>query len=75
MANQRRSRNSLAPAPPPQRDVHAKAHTARTILIISSSSYLRRTGGPYLLGPDFSAADILYVHCCSGAENLGWGKA
>ena len=52
---------------------HAKAHTARTIAIFSSD--LRRTGGPYLLGPDFSAADILFVHCCTWAENSGWGEA
>lgn len=27
---------------------------------------------PYLLGDDFTAADILYVHCLEWAETIGW---
>lgn len=27
---------------------------------------------PYLLGNDFTAADILYVHCLDWAESIGW---
>lgn len=27
---------------------------------------------PYLLGEDFSAADILYVHCLDWAKSIGW---
>uniref|UniRef100_A0A7S1URH3 Glutathione transferase n=1 Tax=Grammatophora oceanica TaxID=210454 RepID=A0A7S1URH3_9STRA len=27
---------------------------------------------PYLLGDDFSAADMLYVHCLDWAEGIGW---
>eukprot|EP00545_Synedropsis_sp_CCMP1620_P006078 CAMPEP_0119014926 /NCGR_PEP_ID=MMETSP1176-20130426/10461_1 /TAXON_ID=265551 /ORGANISM="Synedropsis recta cf, Strain CCMP1620" /LENGTH=254 /DNA_ID=CAMNT_0006968173 /DNA_START=161 /DNA_END=925 /DNA_ORIENTATION=+ len=29
---------------------------------------------PYLLGADFSAADILYAHCLEWAEEIGWAK-
>jgi glutathione S-transferase len=29
-------------------------------------------GGPYLMGSDFSAVDILYVHCLDWAKNIGW---
>ena len=28
--------------------------------------------GPYLLGNDFTAADILYVHCLDWAKSIGW---
>ena len=51
---------------------HAKTHTARTISILAGD--LRRQG-PYLLGPGFTAADILFVHCCNWAETIGWGEA
>jgi glutathione S-transferase len=27
---------------------------------------------PFLLGPDFSAADIVYVHCLTWAQAIGW---
>ena len=32
------------------------------------------SGGAYLLGAHFSAADILFVHCCDWAELIGWGE-
>lgn len=35
-------------------------------------SQLEKDGGPYLLGSDFSAVDILYVHCLDWAKNIGW---
>jgi glutathione S-transferase len=28
--------------------------------------------GPYLLGSEFTAADILYVHCLDWAKSIGW---
>ena len=28
--------------------------------------------GPYLLGTNFSAADILYIHCLDWAKSIGW---
>ena len=31
-----------------------------------------RTAEPYLLGPSFTAADILLVHCLNWAEAIGW---
>ena len=33
---------------------------------------LGRSGGEYLLGSQFSAADILLVHCCNWADSIGW---
>ena len=30
------------------------------------------SGGPYLLGAKFTAADILYVHCLDWASSIGW---
>jgi glutathione S-transferase len=30
------------------------------------------SGGPYLLGTNFTAADILYVHCLDWASSIGW---
>ena len=32
------------------------------------------SGGPYLLGTNFTAADILYVHCLDWASSIGWKK-
>jgi glutathione S-transferase len=32
------------------------------------------SGGPYLLGANFTAADILYVHCLDWASSIGWKK-
>jgi glutathione S-transferase len=29
---------------------------------------------PYLLGEDFTAADILYVHCLDWSKSIGWHK-
>ncbi len=30
--------------------------------------------GPYLLGSDFSAADIIYVHCLEWSKMIGWNE-
>lgn len=30
--------------------------------------------GPYLLGSDFTAADILYVHCLDWSKVIGWDE-
>ena len=35
---------------------------------------LAASGGDYLLGASFSAADILLVHCLGWAEVIGWGE-
>ena len=31
-----------------------------------------KDGGPYLLGEEFTAADILYVHCLDWSKLIGW---
>ena len=28
--------------------------------------------GPFLLGPNFSAVDIVYVHCLEWSKTIGW---
>ena len=33
---------------------------------------LKDGGGPYLLGEEFTAADILYVHCLDWSKLIGW---
>ena len=33
---------------------------------------LKLGGGPWLMGPDFSGADILLGHCCTWGAQLGW---
>lgn len=35
---------------------------------------LQKNCGPYLLGQQFTAADILYVHCLDWAQAIGWHK-
>ena len=32
------------------------------------------SGGDFLLGKHFSAADVLFVHCLGWAEKIGWGE-
>ena len=32
------------------------------------------SGGDFLLGKHFSAADVLFVHCLGWAEAIGWGE-
>jgi glutathione S-transferase len=31
-----------------------------------------KDGGPYLLGKDFTGADIIYVHCLDWSKSIGW---
>jgi glutathione S-transferase len=33
---------------------------------------LKNGGGPYLLGTDFTAVDIFYVHCLDWSTSIGW---
>ena len=49
----------------------AEKHAAKTMEVMAVE--LVRGQGPYLLGSDFSAADILLVHCMNWAESIGWG--
>eukprot|EP00977_Amphora_coffeiformis_P013316 scaffold3430_cov162-Amphora_coffeaeformis.AAC.6 len=39
------------------------------------SMELERSGGPFLMGSQFTAADILYVHCLDWAKKNGWQDA
>jgi glutathione S-transferase len=57
----------------PEAVSHAKSHSLRTVGVLATQ--LRQSGGPFLLGADFSAADILLVHCIDWAEAIGWGEA
>ena len=36
------------------------------------STELETSGGPFLMGSQFTAADILYVHCLDWANKNGW---
>jgi len=36
------------------------------------SKELETSGGPFLMGSQFTAADILYIHCLDWAEKNGW---
>lgn len=39
----------------------------------NSSTAVAESGRPsYLLGPDFTAADIVYVHCLDWSKSIGW---
>ena len=49
----------------------ARKHAVKVVDVLVDE--LTRAGGDYLLGADFSAADILFVHCCNWAESIGWG--
>jgi glutathione S-transferase len=55
----------------PEAVAHAKATSLRTVGVLAKQ--LRRGGGPFLLGADFTAADVLFVHSLNWAENIGWG--
>jgi glutathione S-transferase len=33
-----------------------------------------KDGGPYLLGKDFTGADIIYVHCLDWSKSIGWNE-
>ena len=46
--------------------IHAKEHFTRI------NQYLASLCSPYLLGQNFSAVDILYVHCLDWSKSIGW---
>jgi len=49
---------------------HAHTHVEKVIKVLVGE--LRASRGSYLLGTDFTAADILFVHCLNWAESIGW---
>ena len=51
---------------------HARLQSARVFRVMARQL---AAPGPYLLGAHFSAADILFVHCCNWAEAIGGGWA
>jgi glutathione S-transferase len=54
---------------PNQRAVfHAKEHFKRI------NTYLAYLCNPYLLGEQFTAADILYIHCLQWSQSIGWSQ-
>ena len=67
-----RRRGGMAPSSTQtQTTAAAKVHAERTIATLAAEIHAR---GPYLLGAEFSAADILFTHCLSWAANIGWGE-
>jgi glutathione S-transferase len=52
--------------PNEQAVLHAKVHFERI------NEYLASMCRPYLLGKNFSAVDILYVHCLDWSKKIGW---
>ena len=59
-------------APNPEATEVARKHADKVVDVLADE--LGRSGGEYLLGSQFSAADILLVHCCNWAESIGWGE-
>jgi glutathione S-transferase len=54
----------------PDAVTHARKYfhkTNRTLI-----EQLKNGRGPYLLGTDFTAADIFYVHCLDWSTSIGW---
>jgi glutathione S-transferase len=49
-----------------------RRHAAKVVDVVAAE--LAASGGDYLLGAHFSAVDILLVHCCDWAEDIGWGE-
>ena len=54
----------------PDAVAHAKSHSAKVVKVLADT--IAASGGPYLLGPGFSAADIMCVHCLNWADAIGW---
>jgi glutathione S-transferase len=52
------------------REAKRQFDTVQAVLV--SQLMEKDHGGPYLLGSDFSAVDILYVHCLDWAKRIGW---
>ena len=51
----------------------ARKHAVKVIDVLVGE-LMSASGGEYLLGARFSAVDILLVHCCDWAEQIGWGE-
>eukprot|EP00980_Cylindrotheca_fusiformis_P014377 scaffold3827_cov179-Cylindrotheca_fusiformis.AAC.41 len=49
---------------------HARKYFHKTNRCIIGQ--LKKNGGPYLLGRNFTAADIYYVHCLDWSQEIGW---
>ena len=54
----------------PEAVSHARAHFNNVLKVIATE--LKAGDGDYLLGADFSAVDILFVHCLGWAESIEW---
>lgn len=54
----------------PDAVVHARKYFHKTNR--SLISQLKETDGPYLLGSNFTAADIAYAHCLEWSRAIGW---
>lgn len=66
--------------------IHRKHHSLRSVFgeaseavlmeakrqFLAANRVLLQQLSPYLLGNDFTAADIMYVHCLDWAESIGW---
>jgi glutathione S-transferase len=57
----------------PEIEKPCKEHFERMNKLVSDQ--LINSEGVYLLGKQFTAADILYVHCLSWAKTYGWHKS
>ena len=60
----------LAPAAPVAVET-AKAHVSRVVGVFSD----RLKGRDFLVDDGFSAADIVFVHCVTWGESIGWSDA
>ena len=56
----------------PEAVAHAQRHSAAVVAVLAAE--LEQGGGPFLLGEEFSAADILFVSCLDWAEAIGWAS-
>lgn len=54
----------------PDAVVHARKYFHKTNRGLIKQ--LKESTGPYLLGNDFTAADIAYVHCLDWSREIGW---
>lgn len=55
----------------PEAVTHAKKYFNKTNRALIEQL---KNGGPYLLGGDFTAADIFYVHCLDWSKTIGWNE-
>eukprot|EP00934_Nitzschia_sp_Nitz4_P008055 Nitzschia sp. Nitz4//scaffold48_size128905//43691//44368//NITZ4_003591-RA/size128905-processed-gene-0.112-mRNA-1//-1//CDS//3329552955//8045//frame0 len=54
----------------PDAVTHAKKYFRRTSK--SLMKQIKQGDGPYLLGEEFTAVDMSYVHCLEWSKNIGW---